>query len=79
MTNEHIQKQRKKSVGSYCVFVPMHCCFGVVETEESPGARRTRCNTENCQEGKFRFNLDGSYKNVVPDLCVGQIVVEVCA
>jgi hypothetical protein len=50
-----------------------------VETEESPGARRTRCNTENCQEGKFRFNLDGSYKNVVPDLCVGQIVVEVCA
>jgi hypothetical protein len=57
-----------------------HMCHGIVvlvllrllEVREE----HNQVEYKELQEGKFRFNLNGSYKNVFPDLCVDKLILK---
>jgi hypothetical protein len=58
-------------------YTASHMCDGIVVLVScrplEVGGAHNNVEYKELREGKFRFNLNGSYKNVFPDLCVDEL------
>jgi hypothetical protein len=58
-------------------YAASHMCHGIVVLVScrplEVGGAHNNVEYKELREGKFGFNLNGSYKNVFPDLCVDEL------